>query len=178
MAESAQSAAEKKALLELCSKEAGTKFEECIRFPGLSILDILLKYPSCQPRLESFIEHLPRLIPRAYSIASSPYTSKTSFRIAFNIVQIPDGNGRMYSRQGLCTGWLHELAKLGGFVADETSDLAESLKKLSVSVTTNSLTQEILFYKRKNHFFRLPKNLNAPIIMVGPGAGVAPFIGW
>jgi len=180
LAEATGNPEEKGILFQLCSKEGGAKYEESIRFTSLSILDILLKYTSCTPRIESLLEHLPRLIPRAYSIASSPLVSGTSFTTAFNIVNIPEGDGRMYGRLGLCTGWLYQLAKVGGFLEEEAvDDLVGCIGALSLEEPDNRrpYSTEVVLYKRKNHFFRLPTDFSAPIIMVGPGTGVAPFIG-
>jgi len=164
----------------LSSREGATKYEETIRLPSISVLDVLLKYPSCLPRVESLLEHLPRLIPRAYSIASSPLASSNSFTVAFNVVLIPEGDGRKNARLGLCTGWLYELSKSFGFLDlkekedDVIGAVVESFKAMSISSTST----DIVFYRRKNHSFRLPSNVSTPVVMVGPGTGVAPFIGF
>lgn len=53
---------------------------------------------------------------------------------------------------GLCTGYLERIAK--------------------------NCPAAIDFYFRKPNKFRLPQNKSTPLIMIGPGTGVAPFVGF
>jgi methionine synthase reductase len=171
---------EKQKLLQLSSRQGSSDFENSVRLPGLSLLDILLTYPSCLPPVEVMIEHLPRLIPRAYSIASSPLESKESFTIAFNVISFSKEEGRKYSRLGVCTGWLLNMCKdilEKDMIPSDQEDLSLQFENLSLNPSGFSEPKEVVLYRRKNHNFRLPENLAAPIIMVGPGTGVAPFIG-
>ena len=121
-----------------------------------------------------------------------------TFTIAFNIIQFPTGDNdqycdteyRKFERLGVCTGWL---AALGArYFGKETDALVNKFGLLSItpdlggagagagdaSSSTSSMQPHIVFYKRKNHNFRLPKALEPSVIMVGPGTGVAPFIGF
>jgi len=95
---------EKSELLNLCSRQGSTAFEETIRFAALSLLDLLLTFPSCKPSLEALLEHLPRLVPRAYSISSSPLVDDTNFTFVFNVVVIPKEKGDITNDWELARG--------------------------------------------------------------------------
>ncbi|GIY20024.1 methionine synthase reductase [Caerostris extrusa] len=144
---------EKHALLFL-SNPIGAKFyTSCIRDPSISILDILMTYQSCNPPVEKLLEHLPCLKPRFYSVASSPLQDNKSFKIVFNVLKISNERGRYKDREGVCT--------------DGMSNLSLGCNEFS-----------IFTYMGVNIYFYPPDNLKFPIIMVGPGTGVAPFIGF
>lgn len=63
------SAAEKRRLQELCSKQGAADYNRFIRDASVCLLDLLLAFPSCHPPLSLLFEHLPRLQPRPYSCA-------------------------------------------------------------------------------------------------------------
>lgn len=96
--------------------------------------------------LEQFINGLQPLLPRLYSIASSPKANpkKVELMVAEVTHRVHDEE-----RCGLCSHFLAKRASLG-----------EPSLKVAV---------------HKADHFRLPKDPNAPLIMIGPGTGVAPF---
>ncbi|GJQ77629.1 hypothetical protein Trydic_g12757 [Trypoxylus dichotomus] len=63
--------------------------------------------------------------------------------------------------KGLCSGWLEQLITP---VLEEKPETNEDLL--------------VKFYFRKPNSFRLHPEISSPIIMIGPGTGVAPFIGF
>ncbi|XP_071942940.1 methionine synthase reductase-like [Antedon mediterranea] len=154
LAEYTPNTLEKARLQELCSRQGSSQYTHFIREPNLSLLDILKAFPSCCPPIERILEHLPRLLPRPYSISSSPLVSRKHLNFVFNIVEIPSGSGRQYSRKGVCTGWLS-----------------------SSQIDCNNKSK-IPIYGRKNSSFHLPSDLSIPMILIGAGTGLAPFIGF
>eukprot|EP01012_Entosiphon_sulcatum_P036178 TRINITY_DN4605_c0_g1_i1.p1 TRINITY_DN4605_c0_g1~~TRINITY_DN4605_c0_g1_i1.p1 ORF type:complete len:500 (-),score=63.06 TRINITY_DN4605_c0_g1_i1:450-1898(-) len=123
--------------------------------PRLHILDILTEIlPSCTPPVMKLIECLPALQPRYYSIASSPYTSTHQLDIAFSLVAYKAPKGK--DRQGICTTWLAGICER--FVQEPQAELT------------------IPVFLKPNAEFLLPVDLKTPLIMIGPGTGVAPFI--
>ena len=95
---------------------------------------------------QAFVEQLRRLMPRLYSISSSPnFVGKDSVHLTVAVVRY-ETNGR--KRDGVCSTFLGEYAKVG-----ETT--------LPVFVS--------------NSHFGPPTDPDAPMIMVGPGTGIAPF---
>ncbi|CAG5118819.1 unnamed protein product [Candidula unifasciata] len=146
---------------ELCSKEGAQEYTHLIREANVSLLDFLYAFPSCNPPVETLFEHLPRLQPRPYSICSCQEINATTTDIVFNVVEIPADREKchLYQRRGVCTGWLDDI----------TSSLQSGKHEDLV---------EIPIFLRTNQHFRPPDDLAKPLIMIGPGTGVAPFIGF
>uniref|UniRef100_H3CRV8 Methionine synthase reductase n=1 Tax=Tetraodon nigroviridis TaxID=99883 RepID=H3CRV8_TETNG len=157
---------ERRRLQELCSKQGTADYNVYVREPSLSILELLTAFPSCTPPLSILIEHVPRLQPRPYSAASSCLRHPGKLNFVFNLVELPACSGRPAGRRGLCTGGLFDLIRpmllLPGNV--------ESSSKTAVPKIHVSL--------RPTGTFRPPADVSVPFVMVGPGTGVAPFIGF
>ncbi|AKG34849.1 sulfite reductase subunit alpha [Paenibacillus durus] len=92
-----------------------------------------------------FTQLLKPLQPRLYSISSSPKANPDEVHITVSTLRY-DYKGN--SRKGVCSTFLADLA------APDT---------------------EIPIFIQKNAHFRPPANPDAPVIMVGPGTGIAPF---
>ncbi|XP_078147536.1 methionine synthase reductase isoform X2 [Centroberyx gerrardi] len=157
---------QRRRLQELCSKQGAAAYNLHVRDPSLSVLDLLTAFPSCSPPLGLLIEHLPKLQPRPYSAASSSLQHPGKLHFVFNVVEFPACSGRPAGRQGLCTGWLSDLINpILVYPGKAESSGSPSLPKIHVSL-------------RPNCSFRPPSDPAVPFIMVGPGTGVAPFIGF
>lgn len=112
---------------------------------GRDSIDLLVDFPAPNLSEQEFVELLRKLPPRLYSIASSQKAHPDSVHLTVGVVRYPS-QGR--TREGVCSTFLAERI-----------DIDSSAK---VFVTPN-----------KN--FKLPEDSDAPIIMVGPGTGIAPF---
>lgn len=97
-------------------------------------------------------------MPRPYSVCNSPLKNSSKIQIVFNVVKIDLGDGRLYNRNGVFTGWIEHLTRAMRLGRKQTFKLR--------------------IFKRKSTSFRLPQEIDKPIIMIGPGTGVAPFIGF
>ena len=107
-------------------------------------------------------------------MASSPLTPDGAARkeivsLCFSVVKYEAGAGtneahslqgadRVYARKGLCTTWLDELVR--PVLAGKT------------------ITDKVPCFLKPSEAFALPEDPDAPILMVGPGTGVAPFRGF
>jgi sulfite reductase (NADPH) flavoprotein alpha-component len=109
------------------------------------VLAALEKFPGIHPDPEAFMEALEPLQPRLYSISSSQKAEPGRVCLTVDAVRQTIG-GRL--REGLASTYLD------GRIAP-----GESLK----------------VYVQKAHGFALPADTSIPIIMVGPGTGIAPF---
>lgn len=156
---------EKLTLMYICSKQ-GTAAFNAIRDEVPNLLDILETFPSCQPPLERLLDLLPAHLPRFYSISSSPLKRQGKIRFAFNVVEyITEGKAE---RRGVATPWLDQLTHL---IPSRTTP-----EKVEIPVT-----QEIkvpMYIRQNANAFVLPAETERPLILIGPGTGIAPFIGF
>ena len=113
---------------------------------GREIIALLLAHPGVRFSPAEFVGFLAKLQPRLYSISSSPKAHPGEVHLTVAAVRY-QSHGR--SRRGVCST----------FLADR---VAQNDTPLPVFV-------------QKSHGFRLPENGDLPIIMVGPGTGIAPF---
>ncbi len=112
---------------------------------GRHILDMLQDFPSSAYRLEDFVGILRRLPPRLYSIASSMKAVGQQVHLTVGTVRY-HAHGR--DREGVCSTFL--------------GDRITERERLGIFVQANP-------------HFRLPRAGDTPVIMVGPGTGIAPF---
>jgi len=157
MADYCSSAQDKEKLIHLCSTKGRDDYVKQIEGARLTLLELLEQFPSCQPPLAHLFDSLPPLKPRYYSIASSSLVHNQRAHFAFTVVNVPIPSTTRRWKGG-CSNWLAELcaAKV-------------QFPKLPISVP--------IFAHPTNNFV-LPADPATPIIMVGPGTGVAPFIGF
>ena len=108
-------------------------------------LDLFEEHPSAKLGAQEFIELLRKLMPRLYSISSAPSKYPDEIHLTVAVVRY-ETNGRQ--REGVCSTFLSERARLNA--------------------------PEVPVFVAESHF-GLPADDNVPVIMVGPGTGVAPF---
>ncbi|NXK88480.1 MTRR reductase, partial [Formicarius rufipectus] len=159
---------EKRRLQELCSRQGASDYTRFIRDSNVCFLDLLHAFPSCKPSLNLLIEHLPKLQARSYSVSSSNLCQPGKLCFLFNIVEFPACRARPVSRKGVCTGWLAELV----------APLLHPSKSTLDTKGESSSTVKISVFPRPNHTFHLPADPSVPFMMVGPGTGISPFIGF
>ncbi|MCY8161966.1 bifunctional P-450/NADPH--P450 reductase [Bacillus inaquosorum] len=125
-------------------------YQEQILKKRISMLDLLEKYEACDMPFERFLELLRPLKPRYYSISSSPRVNPEQASITVGVVRGPAWSG-LGEYRGVASNYLAE-RKTGDDV--------------------------VMFVRTPESRFQLPENPETPIIMVGPGTGVAPFRGF
>jgi sulfite reductase (NADPH) flavoprotein alpha-component len=111
----------------------------------LDVLAALQKFEGIRPDPEAFIEALDPLQPRIYSISSSPKVDPECVSLTVDAVRFAVGDR---TRLGVGSTFLGNRAEIG---------------------------QQVRVYLQKAQHFALPSDPTTPIIMVGPGTGVAPF---
>ena len=94
---------------------------------------------------QTFVDNLRKITPRLYSIASAQSEVEEEVHLTVGVVTY-DANGQ--TRTGGASGFLAQRLEDG---------------------------QSVRVFVEHNDNFRLPVNNDAPVIMIGPGTGVAPF---
>jgi len=113
---------------------------------GREIRDLFMEYPpSDQLTPEQLLGMLRKMPPRLYSIASSLRAHPNEVHLTVGVVRY-NTHGR--ERKGVCSSFLGDRLEVG-----ETAPV----------------------YVHHNKNFFLPEDSDTPIIMVGPGTGIAPF---
>ena len=164
---------EEKALRLLCSNdEKSDLFQRYVEDQRRTVVDILKEFPSCQSiTLEGLLGCLPSIPPRYYSVCSSPLKQRQSgasnhcLKVAFSVVDylspsVTEDSNSQRRIGGLATRYLECLCS--SFLANQ-------------SPSTNPV---IKIFPKPTHDFRLPPNLSTPLILIGPGTGIAPFLGF
>ena len=111
----------------------------------LDVMAGLQKFSGVRPHPEAFVEALEPLQPRLYSISSSHNATPGKLSLTVDCVRYVVGKRK---RLGLASTFLAERIKPG---------------------------DELKVYVQKAHGFALPQDPKTPIIMIGPGTGIAPF---
>lgn len=108
-------------------------------------VDLLTEFPSARLTPQEFVDHLRRLMPRLYSIASSPRVSPMEIHLTVAVVRYETNNR---PRVGVCSTFLADRVQVG--------------------------TTAVPVFVSHSHFGP-PEDLSRDCIMVGPGTGIAPF---
>ncbi len=109
------------------------------------LIDLLNDFPPADLPCTDFFACLRKLPPRLYSIASSQKMFPDEVHLTIATVRYQSHNRQRY---GVCSTYLAD------FLTEE---------------------QHLPIYIHHNPNFKLPANPETPIIMIGPGTGVAPF---
>jgi sulfite reductase (NADPH) flavoprotein alpha-component len=111
----------------------------------LDVMAALQKFSGVRPHPEAFVEALEPLQPRLYSISSSHNATPGKLSLTVDCVRYVIGKRK---RLGLASTFLAERINPG---------------------------DQLKVYVQKAHGFALPQDPKTPIIMIGPGTGIAPF---
>lgn len=112
---------------------------------GREIVDVLHDFPSENLTADALVSIMRKMPPRLYSIASSEKAHPGEVHLCVGVVRY-DAHGRQ--RKGVCSTYLADRIAEG--------DKAE-------------------IFVSPNKHFKVPANPDTPMIMIGPGTGIAPF---
>ena len=117
----------------------------------LSVLDILEEYPDIKIPFESFLQLLPSMRVRQYSISSSPLWNAAHATLTISVIEAPAISGRKEPFLGVASTYLASL---------RPGD------KVQMAV------------RGTNAAFLLPSDPTIPLVLFGAGSGLAPLRGF
>jgi sulfite reductase (NADPH) flavoprotein alpha-component len=147
------------ALLKVMAERTGNEELQKLSAPGVNgeltkflrgreVIDLLLAHAAVKFSSAEFVTFLKKLQPRLYSIASSPAAHAGAIHLCVGVVRY-ESLGRF--RKGVCSTFLAERVTAGASVP---------------------------IFLHANNNFRPPSGGSTPMVMVGPGTGIAPFRGF
>lgn len=113
--------------------------------PGLQVLDLLRRFPSARVSPDDLVSALSPLAPRLYSISSSPLAHPDEVHLTVGAVRYTNEGGRPC--KGVASTFLADRVRPG---------------------------MKVRVFPHPSHKFGLCEG-DRPIVMVGPGTGIAPF---
>lgn len=122
-------------------------YEEWRHSKSPHLLETLLDFPSCRVPATLLLVSLMPLQPRFYSISSSLRVHNDEVHLTVGIVKYRTENGEGPEHYGVCSNYINNL---------RTYD-------------------EVVFFVRTASNFHMPKSPENPVILIGPGTGIAPF---
>ena len=124
---------------------AGDKAQVNALVASAQVVDVLKRFPTALTA-EQLVGLLRPLTPRLYSIASAQSEVEEEVHLTVGVVRYPQEDGTV--RSGAASSYLADRLIEDG---------------------------EVRVFIEHNDNFRLPANPDTPVIMVGPGTGIAPF---
>jgi cytochrome P450 / NADPH-cytochrome P450 reductase len=129
---------------------SATRYRSDVLDRRKSVFDLLEEHPACELPFHIYLEMLSLLAPRYYSISSSPSVDAGRCSVTVGVVEAPASSGRGIYK-GVCSNFLARRR------AGDT--IYATLRETKAG-------------------FHMPADSSVPIIMIGPGTGLAPFRGF
>jgi sulfite reductase alpha subunit-like flavoprotein len=146
-------------------------FMKLIDEQRMSVVDVLRQFPSSQKvSLEGLIGMLPGIPPRYYSVSSSPLDRRNgtlALTVAFSVVDYLTPSLRVDKKE-------FGKRRIGGV----TTRFLEVLCSPFLSGTSGFCSSTLKIFPKPAADFHLPTSLSTPLLLIGPGTGVAPFVGF
>lgn len=110
------------------------------------VWDFLLHHDEVEFKPQELVDLLMPMLPRFYSISSSQKWVGEEVHLTIAPLEY---ESRGHRRRGVCTHYLCEMVELGD--------------------------PSVPVFIQPSHGFKLPEDIDVPLIMIGPGTGIAPF---
>ncbi|MBC7270013.1 MAG: cytochrome P450 [Streptomyces sp.] len=132
------------------TEEAGERYQKEILDKRVSVLTLLERFPAVELPLAVFLEMMGPIRPRFYSISSSPLANPRQVRLTVGLLEGPalSGDGQY---RGTCSSYMARL---------EPGDVVYG------------------YVRVPSPTFAPPADPTTPLILIGPGTGIAPLRGF
>lgn len=173
---------DKNFLLHLASTRGKDDYTLYFETKRLNLLETLLEFPSSRPSIAYLLDTLPQMQPRYFSVANSQLAHKNEVHFMFVVVDNPLPENRRW--KGVATNWFLNNLESHGIVSaapTKTDNFEKQMADLSLASAVLPEPQPLfvpIFQRSSEQSFGLSEDPTVPIIMIGPGTGVAPFIGF
>lgn len=122
-------------------------YEEWRHSRSPNLYETLEEFPSCKVPASLLLVTLMPLQPRFYSISSSLRVHNDEVHLTVAIVKYRTADGQGPEHYGVCSNYLNQL----------------------------QAQDEVVFFVRSAANFHMPAFKERPVILIGPGTGIAPF---
>ncbi|DAZ99033.1 TPA: hypothetical protein N0F65_010919, partial [Lagenidium giganteum] len=165
----ARDPSEKQKLLHLASKEGKDEYQKWIVDAERSYVDVIEHFASVKLSLAALLEIVPFMQPRYYTISSSSLVNPQRVHITVSVLSNQKDDGRVFN--GVCSTHLADLKSLDGHT-DKKKKRDSRPGEQGVKQPRDWPTAQIFI---RASTFRLPANTETPIVLIGPGTGIAPM---
>ncbi|OQR94143.1 NADPH-cytochrome P450 reductase [Thraustotheca clavata] len=159
---------EQEKLLHLAAPEGKDEYNKWVHDEFRTFADVIEAFPSLNIPLTSFIHIVPSLQPRYYTISSSSKVHSNRIHVTLGVIESKMNDGRLF--RGVCSNFLSnmELPNSNQEKVKRPNPYGEQGRKQVRQWPTSRVTI-------RKSTFKLPSDPSTPIIMVGPGTGIAPM---
>jgi sulfite reductase alpha subunit-like flavoprotein len=173
-------------------------FHAMVDVQRMNVVDLLQAFPSTQPgmSLASLLSVVPGIPPRYYSVSSSPIqpnndNRRLSLTVVFSVVDyltppssflLPaavggEGQAQQVGQRrirGIATRYMEAMAS-GLLAKSASSEIGGNGGTGNGSLLA---APTLRIFPKPAADFRMPSMLTTPLVLIGPGTGIAPFMGF
>jgi NADPH-ferrihemoprotein reductase len=126
------------------------QYRAALRAACPTVLHFLRRFPSCRVPVGHFLEAMPRIAPRYFSIASDQLAQPRAVHLTAALVD-----------KGLCSTMFRGMADAWPRGHEQPAE-----------------PSAVFIFVRRSTFHLSAKQRGRPVIAIGPGSGIAPFVGF
>ncbi|TDH68183.1 hypothetical protein CCR75_004108 [Bremia lactucae] len=160
---------ERAMLTRLGSKDGKLEYQKWIIDDERSFVDVLAHFGSVKVSLQDLLHLVPSLLPRYYTISSSSLVSPQRIHATVSLIESQKDDNRVF--RGVCSNYLGSLLPLDVHMDERKK--RESRPGEQGSKKPREWPMARIFIRASS--FRLPTNPLTPVILIGPGTGIAPM---
>lgn len=170
LAEYAKDEEDKRRLQYLASKEGVDEYHSWVAESHRTFVDIVRAFSSIRIPLSDLFHILPSLQPRYYTISSSNQVHPRTVHATVSVIKEFKDHERSFS--GVCSNYL---ARLKPENSSRSKKKNRPNRHSGEQGVHNPRTWPSAYVFVRASTFRLPKDFSVPIVMIGPGTGIAPM---